>query len=154
MTDIAAQPSTPTGEALHGLWHLKSRTDIDSQDQRRVDPVLGADPLGILCFAGNRFAAQFMKRDRSAAPAATSPNPNANNTCAIDGYDAYFGTYTLDESASIITVLLEGSISPNNIGKHFTRKVRVSDNELTIQLSTNHPDGTSVTRTLLFSRVS
>ncbi len=33
--------------------------------QRRMDPTLGAHPIGILSYAGDHFTAQFMKRDRT-----------------------------------------------------------------------------------------
>ena len=50
--------------AILGIWKLKSRQDVDDTGQIRIDPFLGRDPLGILCFAPCHFAAQFMKRDR------------------------------------------------------------------------------------------
>ena len=52
-------------DAILGIWQLKSREDVDDTGQIRIDPFLGRDPLGILCFAPNHFAAQFVRRDRS-----------------------------------------------------------------------------------------
>jgi hypothetical protein len=69
------------------------------------------------------------------------------------GYDAYFGTYSIDENAGTLTTHLEGSISPANVGKIFVRDVRVVGNELIIQLNTTAVDGTAITRTNTFSRI-
>jgi hypothetical protein len=48
---------------------------------------------------GGNFAAQFMKRDRSTtAPAAAAA---VRTTRAVGGYDAYFGTYRIDEEQGV-----------------------------------------------------
>ena len=94
-----------------------------------------------------------MKRDRSLQPNAPPPVQVKNNTVAVNGYDGYFGTYTVDESAGTLTTYLEGSISPDNVGKAYVRNVRVIDNELFIQLQTTTTDGTPITRTNTFTRV-
>ena len=59
-------PSAGLASAILGFWQLVSREDFDAAGHRNIDPVLGADPLGVLCFAPGRFAAQFSRRDRSA----------------------------------------------------------------------------------------
>ncbi|HTO23707.1 MAG TPA: lipocalin-like domain-containing protein [Spirochaetia bacterium] len=148
-------PAADLAQAMLGIWKLKTRIDLDASGQRRIDPALGADPLGVLCFAPGYFAAQFMRRDRSAAPG-TAPvmAPSLNNSVAVDGYDAYFGTYVLDPGAGTIATTLDASVSPANIGKTFVRRVRVVNAELIIQLDTTAADGAAVTRTLRFSRLS
>ena len=140
-------------DAILGVWQLKSREDVDDTGQIRIDPFLGRDPLGILCFAPNHFAAQFMRRDRSHQENVPQPLQAKNNTVAVNGYDAYFGTYSIDEIAGTLTTHLEGSISPANVGNIYIRHVRVVDNELIIQLPTTTVDGTAVTRTKTFSRI-
>jgi len=139
--------------AMLGVWQLKSRVDTDPSGQRKIDPILGADPLGILTFSNDHFAAQFMKRDRSAAAPAPQPFQGSNNSSAVNGYDAYFGTYTVDESSGTLKTLLEGAITPSNIGSVFERHIVVRGDELTIQLATTSADGSAVTRTLTFSRL-
>jgi hypothetical protein len=139
--------------AILGIWKLKSREDVDATEQIHIDPLLGPEPLGILCFGSGHFAAQFMKRDRSSQPNAPPPVEAKNNTVAVNGYDGYFGTYTVDKSAGTLTTYLEGSISPDNVGKTYVRNVRVIDDELFIQLQTTTTDGTPITRTNTFTRV-
>jgi hypothetical protein len=136
-----------------GIWRLKSREDIDDTGQIQIDPFLGRDPLGILCFGPNHFAAQFMKRDRSRQENEPQRVQVKNNTAAANGYDAYFGTYNIDEVAGTLTTHLEGSICAANVGSTYVRDARVVDNELIIQLHTTAVDATAITRTNTFSRV-
>jgi Lipocalin-like domain len=146
-------PTNDLAASIIGIWKLKSREDVDAAGQRQVDPILGPNPLGILCFASDYFAAQFMKWDRADQKFVLEPGQGRNNSSAVDGYDAYFGTYELDVTAGTLTVHLEGSISASNIGSSFVRDVRVLENELVIQLCTTAVDGAAITRTLIFSRL-
>jgi len=136
-----------------GIWMLKSREDVDAEGQILIDPFLGRDPIGILCFGPSHFAAQFMKRDRSDEENVPQRAQAKNNTAGVNGYDAYFGSYSADETAGTLATHLEGSISPVNVGKTYIREVRVVDNELIIQLKTTAVDGTAITRTNTFSRI-
>jgi len=154
MKKVSLPPIAPNlGATILGVWMLKSREDVDASGQIRIDPFLGRDPLGLLCFGPKHFAAQFMKRDRSRQENVPLPVQGRNNTLAVDGYDAYFGTYTVDEVAGTLTTRLEGSISAANVGNTYVRNVRVVDNELIIQLDTSAADGTPITRTNTFSRI-
>lgn len=141
------------GAAIVGIWKLKSREDVDDAGQIHVDPFLGRDPLGILCFGPSHFAAQFMKRDRSRQENVPARAQAKNNTAGVNGYDAYFGSYHVDENSGTISTYIEGSISPDNIGQTYVRAARVVDDQLFIQLKTTAVDGTSITRTNTFSRV-
>jgi len=46
-----------------------------------------------------------------------------------------------------------GALSRENVGAVLTRAMQVDGDELVIQLHTNAPDGTEVTRTLTWRRV-
>jgi hypothetical protein len=146
-------PTANLAATILGIWKLKSREDVDDRGQIHIDPFLGRDPLGILCFGPSHFAAQFMKRDRSHQENVAQAVQAKNNTVAVNGYDAYFGTYRIDEIAGTLTTHLEGSISPANVGHVYVRNVRVVADELIIQLSTTAVDGTAITRTNTFSRI-
>jgi len=79
--------------------------------------------------------------------------PNAkNNTQAQGGYDAYFGTYTVDDPKGTVTQELLGSLSPGNVGMVLTRGMQVTGNSLVITLETTAADGTPVVRTLTWQR--
>ena len=154
MKNVVLPPQTAgLATAILGVWRLKSREDVDTGGKIHIDPFLGPSPLGIICFAGGHFAAQFMKRDRSHQENQTLRAKAKNNTAGVNGYDAYFGTYTIDQTAGTLTTHLEGSISPDNIGNAFVRDARVVGDELIIQLQTTAVDGTAITRTNTFSRL-
>lgn len=138
-------------ESIHGFWRLTSRVDDDDSGTRHIDPMLGPNPLGTLAFGVTRFAAQFMNPDRSAA-ASTALATGANNSGAVNGYDAYFGTYSLDVVAGTVTVCLDGGLTASNIGQRFVRDIRADAERLWIRLRTTTADGTPITRTLTFVR--
>jgi lipocalin-like protein len=163
--EALAPPGPDLKSAVIGCWKLVSREDYDREGGRNIDPILGADPIGILTFASGHFAAQFMNRNNggpvsagstaspwAGAPASSLPKP-LNNSVAVNGYDAYFGTYTLDAAAGTITTTLEGSVAPANIGVTLTRDIRVEGDRLIIRLDTTAFDGTPITRTNTFERL-
>ena len=154
----ASQPQ-PLSTVLVGTWVLLSRVDRTRIGDRRIEPMLGEDPIALLYYdSAGYFAAQFMKRDRgadsavlsdaAAAASATAPN----NTRAHGGYDAYFGTYTVDDAQGTVTQTLIGALSAANVGQVLTRAMRVEGDTLTIALETAAADGEKVTRTLLWRR--
>jgi lipocalin-like protein len=97
-------PHRPLSAALPGTWELVSRIDDTDAGEPRVDPSLGAEPAAILFHdRSGHFAAQFMKRDRSAGVVPDTAVTGVNNSRARDGYDAYFGTYVVDDSAGTVT---------------------------------------------------
>src|SRR5262245_8154965 len=138
---------------LPGTWLLESRVDVTSAGQRHPDPRLGEDPVALLIYdRTGHFSAQFMKKDRSAVVQAGPANAK-NNTQAQGGYDAYFGTYTVDDEKGTVTQRLMGSLSAGNVGMVLTRAMEVSANILLINLETVAADGTPVVRTLTWRRV-
>ncbi len=146
-------------ETIVGTWELISREDRTRTGEIRTDSALGADPLGLLIYdRGGRFAAQFMQRDRSAAaspaPAPTQSSGAPNNTRASNGYDAYFGTYSVNEQTGMVTQTLLAALAPENVGHVVERRLVVEGDALTIELETAAADGEPVTRTLKWRRVA
>lgn len=159
------------GDALIGTWRLRSREDRLESGEVREEPTLGPDPLGLLIYdrAGN-FAAQFMKRERPAvvaseaavaATVATESDPGeaaasatlaSNNSTAVGGYDAYFGTYTVDDATNLVTQRLVAALTPADVGHVVTREMHVVDGELVIRVALTAADGVPVVRTLRWFR--
>lgn len=142
--------------ALVGSWQLFYRQDHTESGEARFEPGLGDDPVGLLVYdAGGHFSAQFMKRDRSGDdPVATSPQVRSrNNSRAVNGYDAYFGRYTVDGDTHLVTQTLEGALTPEDVGVVVTRRMEVEGDLLTLRLPTTAADGTPVVRTLKWRRV-
>jgi len=147
----------PDGGALSatlpGTWQLLSRIDLTASGERRAEPSLGEDPLALLIYdASGNFAAQFMRRDRSQA-VPEGPSEAKNNSRAQGGYDAYFGTYTVDDEAGSVTQRLLGALSRENVGAVLTRAMAVDGDRLVIRIDTTAADGAAVTRTLTWQRV-
>lgn len=137
---------------LPGTWLLQSRIDTTRDGRPHPDELLGEDPVALLIYdRTGHFSAQFMKRDRSAVVQAASANAK-NNTQAQGGYDAYFGTYSVDDTNGTVTQQLMGSLSPGNVGMVLTRRMEVRGNTLLITLETTAADGTPVIRTLTWQR--
>lgn len=145
----------PLSQTLIGTWRLVSREDRTASGERRIDPGLGADPIALLVYdRGGNFAAQFMRRDRQASNLGPAAAAGPNNSRAVGGYDAYFGSYTVDDAAGAVTQELQGALSAENVGLVLTRSMRVSGDELVIQLDTASADGTPVVRTLRWTRAA
>jgi len=138
---------------IQGTWWLLSREDHTKDGEKRIEPILGADPIAILVYANNHFAAQFMKKDRSAEIITRATSAGQNNTSAIGGYEAYFGTYKVDEGTNRVAHSLVGSINPANIGMTVYRDLLVEGDKLTINLDTTTQNGEPVTRTLTWKRI-
>lgn len=152
-------PPSPRGgyaRSLVGCWELFRREDRTPEGVARVDPGLGPEPTGLLVYdASGRFSAQFMRRDRS--PGGSSPTEapglsGRNNTRSVGGYDAYFGTYTVDEETHTVTQTLEGALAADNVGMVVTRKMEVDGDVLTLRLPTTSADGEPIVRTLQWRR--
>jgi len=146
----------PLSAQLLGTWLLTGRIDRTRTGERRIEPTLGEDPIALLYYDDSgHFAAQFMRRDRSAPSAAAdvvSVVAARNNSRAQGGYDAYFGTYTVDDVQGTVTQRLLGALSVENVGQVLTRAMQVDGETLTIQLATTSAEGEPVTRTLTWKR--
>ena len=154
MTQADKRDRSVLSSRLPGTWRLESRIDVTAAGERLVEPSLGDDPVALLFYdRSGHFAAQFMKRDRSVA-APDGPGGTPNNSRAQGGYDAYFGTYTVDDTQGTVTQRLVGALSAENVGSVLTRAMEVQGDHLTIRLQTNASDGTAVTRTLTWKRVA
>jgi hypothetical protein len=153
MTPAKSRSETSLSATLPGTWRLLSRIDVTAAGEHRPEPSLGEGPHALLFYdrSGN-FAAQFMRRDRS-VEVPDGPSGAKNNSRAQGGYDAYFGTYTIDDEKGTVTQRLVGALSRENVGHVLTRAMEVDGDTLIIRLDTVSADTTAVTRTLTWRRV-
>lgn len=150
-----SSPFRPLSVELIGTWELLSREDHTPGGERRVDPFLGPDPLALLIYdRRGHFSAQFMKRERGTGPEPGAANAGPNNSRAVGGYDAYFGTYSVDDAHGTVTQRLHGALSNENVGQVLTRAMTVHGDELTIRLETATANGEAIVRTLRWQRVA
>jgi hypothetical protein len=137
-----------------GTWEVVTRIDRTPDGVEVDEPSLGRDPVALLMFdASGRFSAQFMKRTAGAEVAPSAPARAApNNTRASNGYDAYFGTYNVDNDGNLVTVTLVAALSRENVGMVLTREMTVEGDQLVIRVPTATADGVAVVRTLTCRR--
>jgi hypothetical protein len=139
---------------LVGTWRLVSR--VVAQNGKAIqDPTLGDTPTGYLMYdSAGHMAVQLMRQNRPAdskdcAQVDAAPR---NNTQSVNGYDAYFGTYTVDEKNGTVTHHLEGALVKSDIGKDLVRHFEVSEDKLVLMLTTDSSAGPQ-TRTLTWERI-
>lgn len=147
-------------DQLVGSWSLVSRHTVTADGKTLVDSGLSATPLGILIYdRSGHVAAQLSRPGRTTAMiseecAEAEKIIGTNDTAqTVLGYDAYFGTYALDEAHGIVTHHLESALFPGDIGKKITRRFKLNGDTLTIQFDTSLANGTKVTRTLVWTRI-
>jgi hypothetical protein len=147
-------------DQLVGGWSLVSRVTSSSDGRVVADPGLSAAPSGVLIYdAAGHVAAQLSRPGRTVAMLAeecrdaVQVKGTADTAQTVLGYDAYFGTYTVDAKAGVVTHHLESALFPGDIGKDIKRRFSVSADTLTIRFDTSLRDGTPVTRTLVWSRM-
>jgi hypothetical protein len=137
-----------------GAWQLESRTVRKSTGEVLLDPVLGRQPAGSLFYdASGRMMLQMMRQERAQAISAPSNAQDAKNPRIVLGYDAYFGTFSVNEREGTITHHVEGSLFPEDLGKDFRRFFKVEGDTFTLSFTSTAPEGFDVTRTLRFRRV-
>ena len=132
-----------------GTWEVVTRVDRTQDGTEVEEPSLGTDPVALIIFdASGRFAAQFMRRI-AVTVGKSSPLGRAapNNSRAVNGYDAYFGTYKVDDDETVVTLTLTAALSRENVGVVLTREMAVEGDQLVIRVPTATPDGTPVVRT-------
>jgi Lipocalin-like domain len=151
---VSTHTSIALSKALIGSWELLSRDDLTAAGERHIDPSLGADPVGLLFYdSKGHFGAQFMKRVRDSSAAEIPQQAAPNNSRAQGGYDAYFGTYAVDDAKGTVTQRLLGALSRENVGQVLTRTMTVVADELAIRVETATSSGIAVVRTLRWRRV-
>ena len=133
---------TPLSTDLIGTWELISREDRCAAGEFVPEPTLGNDPLGLLIYDGaGRFALQLMKRKRG---------PKTRKR----GYDAYFGTYVVDDKRGVVTQSLQAALAAEHVGSVVTREMAIDGDTLTIRLNATSVGGEAVTRTLRWRRIA
>jgi Lipocalin-like domain len=126
-----AAPQAPLKDRVVGTWKLVSRVIRHPDGSTNLDPEFGKQyPIGYIMYdRTGHMAVQFMKLNR----------PDDRSSA---GYEAYFGTYTVDDRSNPPTVThhIEGSLRPGGVGKAFVRDLLVKGDSLTLIIHTDTPD--------------
>jgi Lipocalin-like domain len=149
----SSQGTRGVRERIVGAWQLESRT-VRSAGGELLDPVLGRQPTGRLFYdASGNMTLQMMRQERAQAISRPANPTDANNPRIVLGYDAYFGTYAVNEAAGTITHHVQGSLFPEDLGKDFLRAFTIDGDLFTLSFTSKSPEGLEVTRTLRFRRL-
>lgn len=123
-------------ERLLGSWQVVSWEWHDAEGA--VTSPLGEDPAGQLIYdSSGAMSAQLMRRDQ---PPFQDEDWRAatveEKARAWSGYFGYFGTYTVDEEAGIVTHHVEGSAFPNLVGTEQVRSALLDGDRLSLVAET------------------
>jgi hypothetical protein len=161
-TDIFAVASSrpDVREQLVGSWNLVSRVSTLANGDALPDRGLAATPKGVLIYdRTGHVTAQLSRQGRTVEMIPEECREAAkirgtNDTAqTVLGYDAYFGTFTVNEKEGVVTHHLEMALFPGDVGKDIRRNFSISGDKLTIKFNTTTSDGTPVTRTLVWERM-
>jgi Lipocalin-like domain/Putative prokaryotic signal transducing protein len=116
---------------LIGHWSLVSLAAVDGSD---IEYPMGQDVEGVITYdQTEHMAVQIMRHDRPRFVSGDMDRGTpAEMSAAITGYTAYFGTYSVDESAAVVTHHIRGSLLPNWVGTDQRREVAFDGDRLTL----------------------
>jgi Lipocalin-like domain len=135
----ASLPSTQTAETGFGSDQTRKTTDISTRligswkqvsDEETLPngSVVRQDEIGLVTYdASGHMSEQVMRRSASDVQV-PSDSIYLNN-----GFDAYFGTYTIDEAKHTITHRVEGSVARQLVGKDLVRSFAFEGDRLTLK---------------------
>ena len=113
-----------------GTWKLISIAD---HRPNVVNPA--RDPQGYIVYdsTGHIFVQFALRKDRPRFASEDLTKANVQEkAAALDGYTAYFGTYTVNEAAGTVTHHLENHLIPHNAGKDYIRYYEFSGDRITL----------------------
>jgi hypothetical protein len=116
------KPVTPAQDRLTGAWRLVSVETIRPNGEV-IYPFYGKHPEGLIVYDRSGWmSVQIISDPKPATPTASSREEfmaatAAEKAAAVDGYYAYFGTWTIDQSTSTVTHHIKQSLYPGNVAR-------------------------------------
>ena len=145
-------------DRLAGAWRLVSIETIRPNGEV-IYPFYGKNPEGLLVYDRSGWmSVQIVSDPKPMAPSTDSREkflaaPAAEKASAIDGYYAYFGTWTMDVAKSTVTHHIRQSLYPGERGEDGTRTFSLQGGRL-ILIAKAHEMGEDHQRRLTWERVS
>lgn len=140
-------------EQFNGAWQLVA-AEYRCTDGSVITP-FGSAPSGLLIYSADGYlSVQVGRRDRKpfAVDDMASAAPEEIRT-AFTSYFGYFGRFTVDEPARLITHFIEGSTMPNWVGQEHHRHYAFTEGMLTLRAtSTYFYSGNEVNGVLVWRR--
>lgn len=121
---------------LVGTWIVRAIVTTDSAG-RTID---SSQPVGMIVYTPEgRMAVQIMVLPRPVVPPVPEgPDEvtawsSAQVRRVVETYDAYFGTYEVDEVRHVVTHHVEGELRPNYVGAAYERRYEVDGDQLILR---------------------
>lgn len=135
-----------------GTWKLVSA------EYRRANgdtlEMYGAHPIGVLMYdADGNMSVQLMRQDRPRFAVADRLGGTPDEIrAAFQGYQAYFGTYSVDEAKRTVTHHLQGALLPNWVGVDQVRLYELTENQLQLRTAPLTIGGAEATGYVVWER--
>ena len=134
-TAASVPAASDINQRFAGTWRLIGVERLDADDRPLpppAPPAFGApNGVGLLMYDPAGYMGVVIMQDARASYADTRPTADeARRT--LSSYTSYFGTYTIDEGAGIITHHVEGNLSPNGTGADNRRAYEFDDDTLVL----------------------
>lgn len=141
-------------EKFIGSWRLRSAEVRTANGQ--VQQIYGETPQGLLIYdpSGN-IAVQIMKPGRKLFAQPDKSLGSADELkAAISGYEAYFGTFRVDEARGEVVHKVAGSLLPNWENSEQRRFFEISPDRLVLSTADIPYGGTTMKGVLVWERVA
>jgi hypothetical protein len=125
VAQTSSKASQNSREKLLGAWKLVSIEEPgpDGKLQRLSN-------AGVIMYTHDGHMAVQIKMPEETASSAAAPIQYSKS-----GYEAYFGTYTVDEKAGTVTHHVQGALVGSLVGKDLTRAYQFSGKQLILRSS-------------------
>lgn len=137
-----------------GAWRLLS-AEFRAEDGTVVESPYGAEPQGLLMYdAHGSMAGQLANKNRKPFAindrmAGTSEEIKA----AFESYQAYYGTFKVDEREHVVTHTVVQALLPNWVGSEQKRYYKFQDGRLILRTPPLLIGGKRVTGTLVWEKI-
>lgn len=144
-------------EKFVGAWRLISIETVRPNGEV-IYPFYGRHPEGLIVYDRDGWmSVQIVSDPPSAVPKDGSwegflAAPSAEKVAAVEGYYAYFGTWTVDLSESTVTHHIRQSLRPGERGEEGIRHFVLDTDRLTLSAKA-HERGEDRERRLVWQRV-
>lgn len=137
---------------LVGSWRLISSEGHSSNGSIVYDQ--GETPTGRVMFDANgRLSLHLTDPNRNNFASGDFLRPTPDELVeAFTGYFGYFGSYSVDEDAGVVTFHVEGAAYPNYVGTDQKRFYKIEGNRLILRTPPERAGGADVTYYVTWER--
>lgn len=151
------QQARAVADKLIGSWRLV-KIETTRPNGEVIYPFYGKNPQGLLMYDRSGWMSVEIVSDPSpTVPTASSREEflkaaPAEKEKAIDGFYAYYGTWSVDASGSTVTHHIQQSLYPAERGEEGVRRLRLEGNRLILTAKT-HEMGEDHERSLVWEHI-